>query len=184
MDAMKIIPDEVLDRFVSGVNLMPGSLRDQLGSDATVLVFLRHFGCTFCRETIADLRAASESVSDFPPVLFFFQGSPREGRAFLRHYWRDARAVADEPLAFYEAFDVSRGSFMQMMGPGVIRSKRRANRKGHFNGERNGDLWRMPGLLIVRENQVLWRHDFQHAADHPDFERLPAILGELGEAHG
>jgi hypothetical protein len=37
--------DEVtLDAEVEGVNLRPGSLRDQLGVEPTLLYFLRHFG--------------------------------------------------------------------------------------------------------------------------------------------
>src|SRR5690606_24023826 len=54
------IPGALLDEAVTGVNLMPGSLRDQLGDVPTLLVFLRHFGCVFCRETLADLRACAE----------------------------------------------------------------------------------------------------------------------------
>jgi hypothetical protein len=38
------IPAEILDAAVEGVNLRPGTLRDQLGGDACLLVFLRHFG--------------------------------------------------------------------------------------------------------------------------------------------
>ncbi|MFH0944652.1 MAG: hypothetical protein V2A76_05590 [Planctomycetota bacterium] len=38
------IPAEVLDLPVEGVNLAPGTLRDQLGGEATLLFFLRHFG--------------------------------------------------------------------------------------------------------------------------------------------
>lgn len=41
---MKQIPQAILDRPVEGVNLQPGSLRDQLGDRPTLLVFLRHFG--------------------------------------------------------------------------------------------------------------------------------------------
>ena len=82
---MERIAPELLDRYVGGVNLMPGLLRDQLGERPTLLVFLRHFGCTFCRETVADLREAA-SEPGYPPVLFFFQGSVTEGRAFLRRY--------------------------------------------------------------------------------------------------
>jgi len=33
-----------LDTAVEGVNLRPGSLRDQLGAEPTLLYFLRHFG--------------------------------------------------------------------------------------------------------------------------------------------
>ena len=116
---MERIPDAVLDRYVSGVNLMPGSLRDQLGEAVTLLVFLRHFGCMFCRETIAELRQAAEAPG-YPPVVFFFQGTPTEGRAFLRRYWPEARAIADPELFLYESFGVDRGSLLQMFGPRAL----------------------------------------------------------------
>jgi hypothetical protein len=162
----------VLDRFVAGVNLMPGSLRDQLGERPTLLVFLRHFGCTFCRETVADLREAA-SDPGYPPVLFFFQGSVTEGRAFLRRYWPEARAVADPELSFYEAFGVNRGSLLQMFGPGVFVAGYRSRRKGHENGPRSGDIYRMPGAFLVQGDRVLWQHTYRHAGDHPDFRRIP-----------
>lgn len=41
---MHQIPAEILDMPVSGLNLRPGALRDQLGAGPTLLVFLRHFG--------------------------------------------------------------------------------------------------------------------------------------------
>lgn len=171
---MERIPDAVLDRFVSGVNLMPGSLRDQLGARATLLVFLRHFGCAFCRETIADLRGVAEAPR-YPPVIFFFQGTPTEGRAFLRRYWPEARAIADPELVFYEAFGVDRGSLLQMFGPGVLAAGLRARRKGFENGERSGDIYRMPGAFLVKDGTVLWRHLYRHAGDHPDFASIPAL---------
>jgi hypothetical protein len=166
------IAPELLDRFVTGANLMPGSLRDQLGDGPTLLVFLRHFGCTFCRETVADLRDAAAQPG-YPAVLFFFQGSATEGRAFLRRYWPEARAVADPELSFYEAFGVSRGSLLQMFGPGVLAAGYRAHRKGHANGPRSGDIYRMPGLFLVRGDRVLWQHVYRHAGDQPDFRRIP-----------
>jgi hypothetical protein len=38
------IPDSVLDREVTGVNLSAGTLRAQLSLGRTLFVFLRHFG--------------------------------------------------------------------------------------------------------------------------------------------
>lgn len=38
------LPAEILDAAVEGLNLRPGTLRDQLGAGATLLLFLRHFG--------------------------------------------------------------------------------------------------------------------------------------------
>lgn len=35
----------------------------------------------------------------------------------------------------------------------------------------------MPGLFLpVAGEQILWSHDYAHAADHPDWDALPAKL--------
>ncbi|MGE4093602.1 MAG: hypothetical protein AB7G75_22475 [Candidatus Binatia bacterium] len=41
---MKTIPASVLATPVTGVNLRSGTLREQIGGEPTLLVFLRHFG--------------------------------------------------------------------------------------------------------------------------------------------
>ncbi len=169
------IPDEVLDSPVTGVHLMPGTLRDQLGvSGLTLLVFLRHFGCTFCRETVAELRRESEASSDFPPLLFFFQGGTTEGRAFLRRDWPSARAVADLELRFYEAFGVERMGWLDLLKPALWQAERRAKAKGFTQGERSGDIWRLPGVFLVDGNHIVWTHEFRHAGDLPDFGAVAA----------
>lgn len=168
------IPDEVLDEPVTGFNLMPGTLRDQLGDAPTLLVFLRHFGCVFCRETVAELRLAS-AASDFPPMLFFFQGTATEGRAFLRRDWPSVRAIADPALRLYEAFGVERMAWLDMLRPGLWAAERRARGKGFEQGERSGDIWRMPGVFLVQGARILWAHEFRHAGDLPDFSAVPAL---------
>lgn len=170
MKAGDRIPEEVLKQLVSGVNLVPGTLADQLGPGLTLLVFLRHFGCMFCRETVADLRAFVERQPAFPQPLVFYQGSPIEGRAFLRRDSPTLRAVSDPAADFYAAFGVERGGLLEMFGPAVWRGRARAAKKGHQNGERAGDIWRMPGMFLARGAEILWAHEYRHAADHPDYE--------------
>lgn len=175
---MERIAAEVLDRFVTGVNLMPGSLRDQLGDEPTLLVFLRHFGCMFCRETLADVRAISERDPRFPAPLFFFQGSVTEGRAFLRRYWPGLRAVADPQGDLYAGFGIGRGGLLKMFGPGVWAAKSRAEAKGHGNGERSGDIFRMPGVFLAGGGKILWAHEYRHAGDAPDYEDVCRVAQE------
>ncbi len=174
------MPAEALATPVTGVGLVPGTLADQFGGETSLLVFLRHFGCIFCRETLADLRAASEATPGYPPVLFFFQGSPTEGRAFLRRYWPEARAVADPRMELYDHFGVGRANLIQAFGPAVLRVRSRAARKGHANGPRSGDVWRMPGVFAVRNDQIIWSHRPRHAADQPDFREIPSLLAAFG----
>lgn len=176
------IPEPILAAPVTGVNLAPGTLRAQLAPGDTLLVFLRHLGCTFCRETVSDLREASEADPAYPKVLFFFMGSPREGRAFMQRYWPRAHAVADSEKRFYGAFGVERGSLLQMFGPAVWRAKRRAEEKGHSNGERIGDVWMLPGVFLVRGDRIVWSHEARHAADHPEFARIPELASDAPPA--
>ena len=166
------LPASLLARPVVGVGLSPGTLRDQLRADPTLLVFLRHFGCIFCRETLVDMRAFAECEPRFPDPLFFYQGSPSEGRAFLRRYWPGLRAVADPKAEIYEAMGIGRGSLLQMFGPSVWSARSKAQAKGHQNGERQGDVWRMPGVFLVSKTELLWSHEYRHAADHPDYEEI------------
>ena len=184
MQAGDLIDEAILDHVVSGMNLSPGRLRDQLDESPTLLVFLRHFGCMFCRETLADLRAASEQDPDFPRTLFFFQGTPTEGRAFMRRYWPSLRAVADPHGEMYEAFGIERGSLMQNLGPQVWRARSRAVAKGHENGPRSGDVWRMPGLVLTSGDRVHWVQPMKHAAELPDLDEVRAKMAALTNTAG
>ncbi|MCZ7618816.1 MAG: hypothetical protein M5U32_11100 [Myxococcota bacterium] len=57
--AARRIPAEVLDATVTGINLMPGTLRDQLGpGDTTPLLFFFQGGTTELRRGSATRRAA------------------------------------------------------------------------------------------------------------------------------
>lgn len=175
-DPSSDIPTETLEASVVGVGLSPGSFRDQLGAGVTLLVFLRHFGCIFCRETVGELRKAADEVEGFPEVLFFFQGTPTEGRAFLRRDWPEARAVADPDLEFYERFGVRRASYLESLGPSVLIAGRRARKKGYEAGPLSGDIWRMPGIFAVEGERVIWSFHPRHAADHPDFGEIPSLI--------
>lgn len=171
------IPSEALARTVSGVGLAPGTLQDQLDDGVYLLVFLRHFGCMFCREALTDIRSAADADPNFPRVLFFFQGSATEGRAFLRRYWPGVRAVADPDQVLYEMFGVRRAGLIEGLGPSVVLgARRRAKAKGHENGPRSGDVWRMPGVFAVLGRKIVWSYKPAHAADHPDFARIPEML--------
>lgn len=172
------IPENLLDRVVTGANLVPGRLRDQLVG-RTLLVFLRHFGCVFCRETLADLREVAEADESFPDVIFFAQASPRESRVFLRRYWPGARAISDSEQVFYDGFGIGRANKFILLSPKFFAAKRRANAKGHEGGPISGDIWRMPAAFVVEGDRVLWGYEPKHPGDHPDFESIPALISVI-----
>jgi hypothetical protein len=167
------IPSNLLESPVAGLNLRGGTLGGEIGSKPTLLVFLRHFGCMFCREMVRDLRRLAEGVAGFPPVLFFFQGTIEEGQAFFGQHWPDVRAVADAPKVFYTAMGLRRATFNQMFGIHVWTCRFRAVSKGNLIGKAVGDPWIMPGVFLAQGPEVLWSHHFKHQGDHPDWSKIP-----------
>jgi hypothetical protein len=167
------IPSNLLESPISGLNLRGGTLATEIGTKPTALVFLRHFGCMFCREMVRDLRRLTEGTPGFPPVLFFYQGTVEEGQVFFGQHWPQARAVSDAPKVFYTAMGLRRATFNQMFGIQVWTCRMRAMSKGNFIGKAVGDPWIMPGVFLVQGPEVIWSHQFKHQGDHPDWSKIP-----------
>lgn len=170
------ISSEILSTLISGVNLSGATLGEELGSTPTLLVFVRHFGCIFCREMIKDIRNATAKNPDYPPTIFVYQGTVEQGGKFFDEMWATARAISDTPLTLYKGFGVERGGVKEMFGSGVWSCGLRALTKGNMVGMPVGDPWVMPGIFYVQSNDILWKHDFAHAGDHPDFDLLPTMI--------
>jgi len=168
----------LLDVPVSGCRLRPGTFRDQLDPGGTLVVFLRHLGCIFCRECVTDL-AADRVRESLPPVLFVHPAGVAEGNAFFAKFDPAARGISDPECRFYEGFGIGRGGLGQLFGPSVIVCGFRATRKGNGIGPMQGDPWRMPGFFLVRDGEIVWEHTVRHAGDHPDFDRLPEELAAI-----
>lgn len=170
------IDSSVLTMPVQGRELGGARFEDQLAPDGTLIAFLRHLGCSFCREMIADMRSAAESDPAFPPVLFVHQGSVEQGEELFAKLWPTARAISDPQKRLYGAFKIERGRVKQLIAPGVLSKGLAAIAKGHWVGTIVGDPLLMPGLFFVRNRKLVWRHRFTHIGDHPDFKALPKVL--------
>jgi hypothetical protein len=128
---------------------------------------------------VADLRQAAANNPEYPPVLFFYQGSAYRGISFFEKYWPEGRGIADKAMRFYKAFNVKRGSLSQLLNPQLIGAGMRAALKGHMQGAVEGDASIMPGMFLVEGERILWWHEFEHAGDRPDLEQIPEITRKL-----
>lgn len=157
---------------LTGRNLPADTLHELLARPR-LLVFLRHSGCVFCRQTIAELRNVA---SELPPVVFFHQGTVEQGDALFGELWPEATAVADPSRELYRAFDLGRGSFSQMLSFKVLKRGLEAARQGYSVGTPVGDIWTMPGMFLADRRGILWSWSYQHAGDHPPFGSLAELL--------
>lgn len=171
------ISEELLTTPVFGNNLKSDTFRGNLAEDQTLLVLLRHFGCLFCREMVADLRQVASKQAPGSSILFFYQATVVEGREFFAEHWPSAQAIADGSLKFYRAFGIPKSSLGQMIDPALWRQGMKSLSKGHLPGLPQGDVMQMPGLLLARRERIVWRHDFEHAGDHPKFGNMSLFGG-------
>ena len=176
MRAETKLSNRLLNETVDGINLDGPTLGDQLKGRATLLVFLRHFGCLFCREVVKDLRKMSETAPDFPRVLFFFNDNKGRGTTFFSEFWPEARAVTDKKRRFYDAFGLSRGSVISvMMDPRIWARGIEAIRKRNALGIPRGDTMTMPGVFLVEHNVIVAEYRSRYSADHPDFATFASV---------
>ena len=155
------IESDTLEPPVNGVNLAPGLFHDQLSERPTLLVFLRFFGCIFCRETVSDLRKLSEGNADFPAVLFVSEAGATEGRAFVRRYWPQARVIADPEAMFAEQPAIALFVARQLAGRLARVNDYLADLKDEF-GDSEGRLGLVPEIV---SELLTWRRLTAEAAE-------------------
>ena len=154
--------------------------RDRRGTDLLeaskhepqFLVFLRHFGCTFCREAIADLATIDERLRQLGTRLVLVHMSPEsEARElFDQHGLREVTAISDPDRVLYRAFALRRGSPAQLLGWSVWKRGWDAGVKnGHGIGWLRGDAAQMPGAFVVSHGHVVAQFIHETAADRPDY---------------
>lgn len=149
----------------------------------TLLVFLRHFGCTFCREALADLaerRAEIEKTGT--RIALVHMGSDAHAEQFFTKYGLgDLPRISDPQCALYRAFGLTRGSLGQLFGWKVwLRGFQAGILRKHGVGMLVGDGFQMPGIFLLFHGEVLNAYVHQSASDRPNYVKLlePAFADE------
>lgn len=149
---------------------------DELSRLSPVLVvFLRHMGCTFCREALADLAAKREKIEREGTRLVLVHMSSEEtaSRFFARYGFQDVQRISDPGRTLYRAFGLMRGRFGDVLGPKVWWRGFQAGVLGrHGVGPLMGDGFQMPGVFLLFHGEIVRSYRHQSAADRPDYLAL------------
>jgi len=144
-------------------------------SKKVMMVFLRHFGCTFCREAMSDLFELREKIIDSNTELVIVHQLPESaGAQFLELYGLgNVHRISDPGKHLYDYFELKRGKAFQMFGPKVIARAIWAGLfKGHLVGPERGDGWQMPGVFIIYKGKVINSFVHKLSSDKPDYVAL------------
>ena len=143
-----------------------------------LLVFLRHMGCTFCREALADLGARLRDIerNDTQLVLVHMSSEAQAHGCFRKYGLENVPRVSDPHRTVYRAFGLGRGSFLKLFGPKVwIRGFEAGLLRRHGLGKIVGDGFQMPGVFLIFHGTVLRSYRHQSAADRPDYLALTSM---------
>jgi peroxiredoxin len=140
-----------------------------------MLIFLRHAGCTFCRETLADLALKRRYIESRGITLaLVHMSAPLQATQLLQKYdLDDIHRFSDPNCALYEVFGFRRGTFPQLFSWSVLRRGLTAGLlQGHGFGPISGDTFRMAGVVVMRNSHIVTTRHASTASDRFDLAKL------------
>lgn len=165
------IDQELLDAYTSQDGKTLASLTVE---HPLFLVFLRHFGCTFCREAVAEISEKRKAIEARGiPLAFVHLGTEEKAKWFFTPYGLvDVPRFSDPQGRLYEGFGLTRAELRQYLNPESIVRMIGAFFQGHFVGFPAGDVERMPGVFLLQGGEI--RKAFRHklVSDRPDYLAL------------
>lgn len=151
------------------------SLADASNESPLVLVFLRHFGCTFTRQILRGLQGLEQEAkqNNAKLVLVHMLQSGKE----INYLGQNSNVprIADPRCELYRAFGLGKGGFLELFSLQVLWRGAISMFKGCGVGHLAGDGLQMPGAFVFEKGKIISSQPAQTAADLPD---LPALFGK------
>jgi peroxiredoxin len=139
-----------------------------------MLFLVRHFGCQFCREQIADLKPVIPELraAGVEPIVIG-NGTPLMAEAFREETGLDVPLYTNPGREVYVALGAKRPSFLVMLNPRMWRNYVRSAIRGYWPSRIKGDAAQLGGVFLVRPDGSMPYVDRSDlAGDHPSREEL------------
>lgn len=163
-------------RSLNHIRTVQGNdLQTLINEQPTLVIFLRHFGCTFCREALAQVSAQRSSIEEEGTRIVLVHMVDAElGKYHLAQYGLDdLEQISDPERKIYQAFGLCKGNIRQLFGiPVLLRGLKAGLVDGHSIGAFVGNGLQMPGVFLLYQNKILQSFTHHTAADRPDYVEL------------
>ena len=177
---MSIAPSESSDfaASLSGFLTETGrSLLDLVDESPVLLVFLRHFGCSFCAmalDRVSQMRSQIEAKGVRP--VFVHLGSPERARPYFDYYHlSDIERISNPDATLYQlpAFALSRTNpYLHLFNPAVWRGWLKGAIFKYGIGTIREDGYQMPGVFLLKERRIARAYRHREISDEPDYLKL------------
>lgn len=176
-NAQPITEESELIRLLRETHAESGkTLLELVDARPVLLIFLRHFGCSFCRQALDDVSKVSvELERRGVQAVFVHLGSPERAGPFFDYYHLSSvERISDPEGTLYHrpAFSLARISVFKLFQPAVWIAWLKGAIFAHGIGLVKEDALQMPGVFFLRDRRIvnLFRH--RSIADRPNYLAL------------
>ena len=169
---MVLVDNELLSQMITNTESNVWSISHE---KPVLLVFLRHFGCQFCREAIDDLsKLKPDFEKDGIELIFVHMAETKVADEYFRKFnLAGVKHISDPICHFYAAFGLVKGSFTQLFGlQSWFRGFSLQSKYGAEMGKHLGDSFQMPGAFSIFEGEIRGSYIHKSASDKPDYNKL------------
>ena len=152
-------------------------LLDLVDESPILLIFLRHFACAFCAQTldrVSQVRSQIESNGVRP--VFVHLGSPERAKPYFDYYHlSDVERISNPEATLYQvsAFGLSRTNpYLHSLHPAVLMAWFKGALFKYGIGLIKEDAEQMPGVFFLKERKIVRAFRHRTIADEPDYLKL------------
>jgi peroxiredoxin len=169
---MLLVDNELLSLMTTNT----GQTLANISKERPVLVvFLRHFGCQFCREAMDELSKLRPKfkLQNIELVFVHMAENDMAEEYFKKFNLSGVQHISDVSCRYYAAFGLVKGSLTQLFGlQSWIRGFTALPKYGSDTGRQLGDSFQMPGAFMIFEGELRDSYIHKHASDRPDYLKL------------
>ncbi len=169
-------PDPELVALLARTHVENGqSLLNLLDEKPMMLIFLRHFGDSFCRETIHDVaRAKPEIDKRGVRVVFVHMGSPERARPFFeKRGLGSVDRVSDPEMKLYTAreFHLLKSTVLPHFfgASAYLNLIKRALWRYGAGSPGKEDPTQLPGVFFLKDRAIYRAYRHKNLGDRPDY---------------
>jgi hypothetical protein len=152
-------------------------LLELVDESPVLLVFLRHFACAFCAQTldrVSKVRAQIGAKGVRP--VFVHLGSPERAKPYFDYYQlSDVERISNPEATLYQipAFGLSRTNpYLHSLRPEVLLGWFKGALFKYGIGVIKEDGEQMPGVFFLKERKIVRAFRHKTIADEPDYLKL------------
>jgi len=165
------------DIQVYNLNEEPIFVTEVWKDQITVVTWLRHFGCVFCKQMASNLTEIKPLLDKAGVKLVAIgNGSAKQAKRFLIEVGYEGELFVDPERKSYQAAGMKSG-VMSLLSVSAVSKVTNAWKEGHRQASTQGSNLQQGGLIVVNGDKILFRHIDASVGDAPDINEVLKACG-------